>query len=61
MSIQPAPVTTTIAVGAVSSPWWLDALESASDGAALIIPILGAVWLIVQIVRALWSWPKRAP
>jgi hypothetical protein len=42
--------TAAVAVSAVSSPVWLPWLHTASDGAALIAPILGTLWLIVQIV-----------
>lgn len=42
--------TAAVAVSAVSSPVWLPWLHTASDGAALIAPILGTVWLVVQIV-----------
>jgi hypothetical protein len=41
--------TAAVAVSAVSSPVWLPWLHMASDGAALIAPILGTIWLIVQI------------
>jgi hypothetical protein len=42
-------VTDTGAVAAIVSPWWLPAVHQISDVAALALPILGAVWLIVQI------------
>ncbi|KAA3452733.1 hypothetical protein C7I87_00710 [Mesorhizobium sp. SARCC-RB16n] len=42
--------TAAVAVSAVASPVWLPWLHAASDGAALIAPLLGTVWLIVQIV-----------
>ncbi|RVB05683.1 hypothetical protein [Mesorhizobium sp. M7A.F.Ca.CA.004.02.1.1] len=41
--------TAGIAVTAVVSPMWLPLLHSVSDGAALIAPILGTIWLVVQI------------
>lgn len=41
--------TAAVAVSAVSSPVWLPWLHAASDGAALIAPILGTIWLVVQI------------
>jgi hypothetical protein len=42
--------TTTVAAGAVSSPWWLPSLSSISETAGLLLPILGCTWLIVQII-----------
>jgi hypothetical protein len=42
--------TAAIAAGAVASPVWLPWLEAASSTAAMIAPILGTVWLVVQIV-----------
>jgi hypothetical protein len=43
-------VTDTGAVAAIVSPWWLPALHSVSDVAALVLPILGVLWLCLQIV-----------
>lgn len=43
-------VTDTGAVAAIVSPWWLPALHQVSDVAALLLPIAGVIWLIVQIV-----------
>lgn len=43
-------LTTTVAAGAVASPVWLPWLTTASEYAAVIAPILGALWLTVQIV-----------
>lgn len=37
------------AVAAVASPVWLPALQTISEVAALIVPILGALWLSIQI------------
>jgi hypothetical protein len=42
-------VTDGIAVAALFSPGWLPYFEEASREAGLFLPILGAVWLIVQI------------
>lgn len=38
---------------ALTSPWWLPTLKAASSVAADVLPILGALWLIVQIVTRL--------
>ena len=51
--------TTVIATAAVVSPAWLPWFQEISDIAGVILPILGAVWLLVQIVRAIWAWPSR--
>ncbi len=42
-------VTDTGALAALVSPWWLPALQEVSRDAALILPVLGALWLAVQI------------
>jgi len=43
-------MTNTIAAGAVVSPWWMPSLADISQLAALLLPILGCAWLIVQIL-----------
>ena len=43
-------VTDTGAVAAIVSPWWLPALHQVSDVAALLLPIAGVIWLVVQVV-----------
>ena len=42
--------TTAIAAGGISAPVWLPPLKEASEIAGMILPILGVVWLIVQII-----------
>jgi len=42
-------ITTAGAVGAIGSPWWLPWLQTVSEFAAIIAPILGVIWLLVQI------------
>jgi hypothetical protein len=44
-----------IAGAALSSPWWLPGLERFSEIAALLLPIAGLVWLVVQIVGYLYK------
>lgn len=53
-------VTDTGAVAAIMSPWWLPAVHQVSDVAALALPILGAVWLVVQIAIKIHTtyWKK---
>ena len=48
-------VTNASAAVAVISPWWLPLLKSTSEYAALILPILGVLWLAVQIGHFLWK------
>ena len=45
--------TTVVAAGAVSINWWLPILKSASEIAALLVPIAGLVWLCIQIAAFL--------
>jgi hypothetical protein len=42
-------VTDTGAVAAIASPWWLPTLHDVSQFAAEWLPIMGVVWLAVQI------------
>ena len=44
--------TTIVAVGGITSPAWLPYLETVSSVAALMLPILGAILLVIQI----YSW-----
>jgi len=45
--------TNAIAAGAVASPWWLPSLADVSQFAGLLLPILGVIWLLVQIITKL--------
>lgn len=40
-------ITAGVAAGGLTLPWWI---EVVSDAAQVFLPILGAVWLVVQIV-----------
>ena len=51
--------TTAIAAVAVSSPFWLPGLKTVSEVAALLLPILGAVWLVVQIAGYIIRYRKE--
>lgn len=42
--------TNAVAGMAIASPWWLPSLAEVSRVASLMLPILGATWLVVQIV-----------
>lgn len=45
--------TAGVAAGAIASPVWLPLLQDASNVAAVVAPLLGAVWLVVQIAGKL--------
>ena len=46
------------AVAAVFSPFWLPTLQAVSEVAAMLVPILGAVWLTIQITYFLFRARK---
>lgn len=43
---------------AMTSWWWLPALHAVSDVAALLLPIAGFAWFVVQITLALRARKK---
>ena len=47
--------TTAVAAGAVASPFWLPWLQTASEVAATVAPILGLIWLLVQITTKVYD------
>lgn len=51
--------TTAAAAGAIASPIWLPWLQTASEISAVIAPILGVIWLLVQIWAKLRSTLKE--
>lgn len=53
--------TDTIAGAAVASPLWLPSLHTASEDAALLLPIFGVIWLSVQIALKLYTFYKTKP
>ena len=44
--------TSAVAGAALASPAWLSYLQSSSETVGLVLPFLGAIWLIVQ------TWSK---
>ena len=52
-------ITNAVAAAALVSPVWLPWLDKVSELAALMIPILGAIWLITQISQSWLKWYKR--
>lgn len=47
--IPDTPLTNVVALSAVVSPWWLDLVQTVSDASAIALPIMGVVWLVIQI------------
>lgn len=47
--------TTVVAAGGVTMPAWWPTLPEASNWAAQMVPVLSAVWLLIQIV----GWMRR--
>ena len=52
-------ITHAVAVGGVSSPTWWPSLEDVSGWATQLVPILSALWLLVQIIRFLRGGSAR--
>ena len=54
------PITNSIAVASVFSPFYLEGLLAVLSGtsgvASMLMPIAGFVWLVVQIIRAVVFW-----
>lgn len=53
--------TAGVAASAVASPLWLPWLQSASEVAGVIAPILGVVWLVIQITAKVREMTKKDP
>jgi hypothetical protein len=51
--------TDGLAVGAVSSWLWLPSLNQLSDISAQLLPIVGLVWLVIQMVYYLQARFRR--
>jgi len=51
-------LTNSIAAASLASPLWLPSLQDASEFAALVLPILGALWLILQIALKIHAFRK---
>lgn len=49
-------VTDTASVAAIVSPWWIPWLKESSEIAAMVLPIMGVVWLATQIG---WKWYRE--
>lgn len=63
--VSPAPttpndyVTHGVSMAAASSPMWLPWLQGVSEIAAMVAPILGVIWLAVQIISKFRESPKK--
>jgi hypothetical protein len=59
LAMNPIAEATKAASGlaAATSPWWLTGLKALSDGAAFVLPILGVIWLVIQMTD--WYLKKR--
>lgn len=53
--------TAAVAATAVASPVWLPWLSTTSEVAAVIAPILGTIWLVVQIISKARELLDRRP
>lgn len=54
-------VTNGVAVGGLTISMWWPTLMQASEIAGAIVPILSALWLMIQIAWALRNPPPAAP
>ena len=48
-------VSAVVSVSMISSPFWLHYIKEVSDVAAMFVPILGCVYLTLQIGFKLWD------
>lgn len=52
----PAEAITNVTAGAaIVSPWWLPTITFAADASTFLLPVLGVVWLAVQIIAKVRS------
>ena len=61
MNPETEAATNLGASAALTSPWWLPALKASSNFAGDLLPILGAVWLVVQIATKISDYLGRRP
>ncbi|SFZ81645.1 hypothetical protein SAMN02983003_0612 [Devosia enhydra] len=52
-------LTNATAGAAVASPIWLPTLQTVSEIASIVLPILGVLWLVIQIVAKLIEVRRR--
>lgn len=51
--------TNAVAGAGLFLPFWVGLLHDVSAGAALLVPILSAFWLLLQITNAALKWRRR--
>lgn len=51
--------TNGVALAGVILPAWLPSLEAASRVAGHLVPILSALWLVVQVARFVVNWWRK--
>lgn len=52
-------ITDGVAIGAVSSPLWLDTFMTVSEFFAGLLPIVGTVWITYQMITHIMKSRKR--
>lgn len=52
-------LTTAGAGAALVSPLWLPTLQNISDGFTIFLPILGGIWLVVQIITKILEFKRK--
>jgi len=48
-----------VSIGMITSPWWVFYLKDVSAIAALFAPILGCIYLLMQIGFKLWDRSRK--
>lgn len=52
-------VSGSIAGVAIAGPMWVSKVAEFSSLGTLALQVLGGIWLLVQITRALITWPSK--
>lgn len=52
--------TTGVAAAGLVMPAWVPTLETVSGTAAALVPVLSALWLLLQITRFVARWRRGA-
>lgn len=53
-------INATLAAGAIATPLWRQYLKSVSDDATIVAPILGCLWIVVQITAKIIEIRRKA-
>jgi len=54
-----AKINFSVAFAAITIRGWLPSVDEVSAAAALWIPILGFVLLVLQIAKLIWDWARK--